>query len=476
MNKNYFRKFTADVDVPVTIIDILGKLQKQGATLEELQRVEKAYVRASEIHKTHTRQSGEKYIIHPLHVAWYDMIMGAHDIDEICAALLHDTVEDSKGQYTIANVQMDFNPTVAMLVDGVTKIKNISEAETKEKANTKKILESLTIDYRCIRIKVADRIHNMKTLNFKPDPEKRVKIAKETMQLIVPLAKAIGSHQAKNILEELSLQYINPPAYSNINELKQKRFEEQEFSILEFQRTVMSILNKAEVAHYLELRDLTTNSIYRRLQAGYQFDKIPDVFYTKVIVPDRRSAYIAQGEIHEAYKVVQGTINDYISNPDSIFYQSLNSLVYNPDEKMPFAKIKIRTAEMDNRAKYGPDSSCGSIDEIQKMILNDPFCVVLRKLLEEHDDLEGFYKALNEELLTPNLIKVSVGDVDVLVPKGSTIGQVASKYIPDFGIMEYAMINGQKVPLDTVISNPYSQISASNDSTGEKILQKLPNK
>ena len=446
MNKNYFRKFTADVDVPVTIIDILGKLQKQGATLEELQRVEKAYVRASEIHKTHTRQSGGKYIIHPLHVAWYDMIMGAHDIDEICASLLHDTVEDSKGKYTIADVEMDFNPTVAMLVDGVTKIKNISEAETKEQANTKKILESLTIDYRCIRIKVADRIHNMKTLNFKPEPEKRVKIAKETMQLIVPLAKAIGKKKKKNILEELSLQYLNPPAYCNINELKQQRFEEQEFSILEFQRTVMSILNKAGVAHYLELRDLTTNSIYRRLQAGYQFDKIPDVFYTKVIVQDRKSAYIAQGEIHEAYKVVQGTINDYISNPDSIFYQSLNSLVYNPDEKMPFAKIKIRTAD------------------------------VLRKLLKEHDDLEGFYKALNEELLTPNLIKVSVGDVDVLVPKGSTIGQVASKYIPDFGIMEYAMINGQKVPLDTIISNPYSQISASNDSTGEKTLQKLPNK
>ena len=310
MNRYYFRKFSADE--PVTIIDILGKLQKQGATLEELQRVEKAYIVAKKIHENQIRQSGEQYITHPLHVAWYVMIMGSYDIDEICAALLHDTVEDSKGKYTLADVEKDFNPTVAMLVDGVTKIKNISEPKTKEQANTKKILESFTIDFRCIRIKVADRIHNMKTLHFKPDPEKRVKIAKETMQLIVPLAKAIGSHQAKNILEELSLQYINPNAYNSINELKDQRFEEQELSILKFQRTVMSILNKAGVDHYLELRDLTTNSIYRRLQAGYQFDKIPDVFYTKVIVQDRKSAYIAQGEIHEAYKVVQGTINDYI--------------------------------------------------------------------------------------------------------------------------------------------------------------------
>lgn len=474
MNRNYFRKYSAEE--PITIIDILGKLQKHGATIDELNRVEKAYRIASDIHKDIKRQSGEPYIIHPLHVAWYTLAMQSYDIDEICTSLLHDTVEDSHGEYTIEKVEQDFNPTVAQLVDGVTKIKNISEPKDKEKANTKKILESLTKDFRCIRIKTADRIHNMETLQYKPDEEKRIKIAKETMQLIVPLAKAIGSHQAKNILEELSLQYLNPPAYCSINELKQQRFEEQELSILKFQRIVMDKLNHAGIEHYIELRDLTINSIYRRMQAGYPFDQIPDVFYIKVIVPDRKSAYIAQGVIHEAYKVVQGTINDYISNPDTIFYQSLNSLVYTQDEKMPYAKLKIRTEEMDHRAKYGPETNSDNIDEIQRMILNDPFCVVLRKLLEEYDDLSKFYEALNEELLTPDLIKVSVGDVDVLVPKGSTIGQVASKYIPDFGIMEYAMINGQKVPLDTVISNPYSQISASNDSTGEKILQKLPNK
>ena len=465
MNRNYFRRFSADE--PITIIDILGKLQKHGATIEELNRVEK--------HKNQTRQSGEPYIIHPLHVAWYILAMQSYDIDEICTALLHDTVEDSHGEYTIEKVEADFNPTVAQLVDGVTKIKNISEPKDKEKANTKKIYESLTKDFRCIRIKTADRIHNMETLQYKPDKEKRIKIAKETMQLIVPLAKATGCYQAKNILEELSLQYINPDAYHIISDLKEQRYKEQELSILKFQRTIMDRLNQAGVEHYIELRDLTINSIYRRLQTGHPFDKIPNVFYIKVIVQDKKSAYIAQGEIHEAYKVVQGTINDYISNPDSIFYQSLNSLVYNQDEKMPLAKVKIRTEEMDHRAKYGPKTNSDNIDEIQKMILNDPFCVVLRKLLEEYDDLSDFYEALNEELLTPDLLLVSIGDANILVPKGSTVEEVVSRYLPDIGIMDHVTINGRRVPLDTVISNSYAQISASNDSTGAKILQKLPN-
>ena len=217
----------------ITIENIIKTLKEQGVSDDKIEEINKSFLLASEIHKDQYRQSGEPYITHPLNVAKNLLDMEVYDTDAICAALLHDTIEDAKDDFSKEDIKRIINEDVAELVDGVTKMRRINfvTKESQRLANTRKITNGLSKDVRIILIKLADRKHNMETLEFKR-PEKQQENAIETMELFVPLALSIGAYKIKSELEDLSLMYIEPDDFKKITEEK-KKIEEQKKEYLE---------------------------------------------------------------------------------------------------------------------------------------------------------------------------------------------------------------------------------------------------
>ena len=286
--------------------------------LEECERVRKAYEYAKVLHENQFRQSGEPYINHPLNVAYILAEMHA-DGDTLCASLLHDTLEDTS--VTKEDIAHVFNKNVANLVDGVTKISklNFSSKQAQNLANTRKIITSITEDVRIIIIKLADRLHNMRTLQFKT-PFKQRENALETMEIFVPLAYYIGAYRIKSELEDLSFRYLKPDLYHSLDEKKRKLEMENSDTLKEMLFKMQTMLNDRDIPNEIKIRTKNIYGIYKRLSDGHKLADIHDLLALKIIVDEIENCYLTLGLVHSRYYPVNDKFKDYISNPKTNMY------------------------------------------------------------------------------------------------------------------------------------------------------------
>ena len=291
----------------LTIDDLINVIKKYNP--EEVEIIKKAYYYAEELHKGQKRQSGEDYITHPLNVAYILASMHA-DRDTVCAGLLHDTLEDT--HITKEDISHDFNPVIASLVDGVTKISklNFSTKQEQNLANTRKIITGITSDVRIIIIKLADRLHNMRTLEYKTE-FKQKENSLETIDIFVPLAYYIGAYRIKSELEDLSFRYLKPDIYMNLLE-KNKRLEEENKNILlEMKYKIETILKDNNISNEIKVRTKNIYGIYKRLSAGERLSDIHDLFSLKVMVDEIDDCYKTLRYVHNLYHPINSKFKDY---------------------------------------------------------------------------------------------------------------------------------------------------------------------
>lgn len=460
----------------VSIDYIIKKLKEKNISEEDLLKVRKAYKLADEIHAGVVRESGEPYIVHPLSVA-INLIneMDVYDVDTICAALLHDTIEDAKFDFSKEDIAREISHDCAIIVDGVTKMRrmNFSDKASQNRANFRKILTSFNVDSRIIIVKLADRLHNMRTLQFKKE-NKQKDNARETLNVYVPLALAIGAYQIKNDLEDLSLMYLQPDDYKRINEDRESLKIEAKKYLDEIKSRLDLLLTAKDIPSDIIFRAHTINSIYKRIQQGYKIENIYDLFYLKVITDEVDNCYKALGIIHGQYKPINGRFKDYICNPKTNYYQSLHTTVITP---YGYTKIKIRTEDMNKVAAHGIPAlwridNGMTIESCQEMIRER--CQFAQKIAEidkASDDDIVFEHLINDELLTEHVYVYTSGGVIIELPAGSTAADFAVQVNPDLiDRMTGVLVNGIEVPFKTELKNNDIVQIITNSKLNEKSI------
>ena len=480
----------------VTIETILKELEKHNVSKEKLTEVFKAYEISKEIHKNQKRESGEPYIIHPLWVAYIVIkYMKFYDPDTISAALLHDTIEDATIHFTKQDIARLINPTVAELVDGVTNIPKFAAEDGMDAANIIRIINSLKKDFRIIIIKLADRIHNMMTLEYKKDPKKRVKKAIETMLVYVPLAKAIGAYQVKNLLEDLSLKYIDPVNY-NIIEERKKELEDKFMECLQpLKVKISNDLLTENIDNEVIIREQTICSIYKKILEGTNIESIFNLYYLKAILntDEEIACHRALVPIHYNYK--QHSTEDHIREYTN-FYQTLNTNIDVPN--FGLVRIKVRTKDMELVCKYGISGfllrkNPISLKEAQAKVDDSLFVQRLSQIEGFNLDIEEQWKKIKEEALVDHIAVVNENNQTIQIKKGFTISDYILDYYPEFITKNrYPNIiingevvkdvrtnlkNGDRIQLNREIINDSSfhviQHSSLEDTYGLKDMKKI---
>jgi len=437
-----------------TLEDLLEKLI--GYANEEIALVKKAYYYAENLHRGQVRQSGEAYITHPLNVAYILAEMHA-DCDTICAGLLHDTIEDAN--ITKEDIAHEFNQNIANLVDGVTKLAkmNFSSKQDQNYANTRKIITGVTEDVRIIIIKLADRLHNMRTLQFKSE-FKQKENSLETMEIFVPLAYYIGAYRIKSELEDLSLKYLKPDMYKTIEEKKIKIEESSESCLKEMLYKIHSLLNDKEIPNEIKVRTKNIYGIYKRLNDGHRLSDIHDLLALKIMVDEVENCYRTLGMIHHEYHPINDKFKDYICNPKTNMYRSLHTTVFGPEDRL--VQTQIRTFDMDKVASFGLtaywDSKKGQARDIMQHELKEKF-QFFKSLTEINlmfGDNQQFVNQVKTELFSDKVyVYTTKGDI-IELPKGATPIDFAYKIHTDIGnTMVGAYINDESVPVDYVLQN-----------------------
>ena len=423
----------------------------------DVDKITRAYDLANSAHETQKRKSGTPYITHPLAVANIvaDMQM---DTDSICAALLHDVVEDTK--YTSEDIKNMFGEQVALLVDGVTKLDKIkfSTKEERDMENLRKMFLAMASDIRVIIIKFADRVHNMSTLISMSEEKQREK-ARETLSVFAPLAHRLGMYKIKWELEDLSLKYIDPVAYQEIVEgINQKRQEREEF-IASIKRDLKDKLTELGIECKIDGRPKHFYSIYRKMfTQNKTLDQIYDLFAVRIITNSVSDCYAALGVAHELYKPMPGRFKDYIAMPKPNMYQSLHTTVIG-NGGVPF-EIQIRTKEMHEIAENGVCAHWrykeGGKAKPSDAMLEQKFQWIKQLLEVQKDskDEEEFLQALRIDLFTDQVFAFSPkGDV-LSFPAGSTPIDFAFSIHSAVGCkMQGAKVNGKLVNLDYHLQN-----------------------
>ena len=438
----------------ITLQNLLNKIKEYNS--EEVKVVEKAYEYANVLHQGQMRQSGEPYISHPLNVAYILAEMHA-DKDTICAGLLHDTLEDTS--IAKEDIAHDFNQNVANLVDGVTKLSkmNFSSKQDQNYANTRKIITGITDDVRIIIIKLADRLHNMRTLGFKSE-FKQKENALETMEIFVPLAYYIGAYRIKSELEDLSLQYLKPDTYKNIEERKLKLEESSNACLNEMFYKIKALLDNQNIPNEIKIRTKNMYGIYKRLSEGHKLSDIHDLLSLKIMVDEIANCYLTLGMIHKEYHPINDKFKDYICNPKNNMYQSLHTTVFGPDDRL--VQTQIRTFAMDRVASFGLtaywNEQKGKARDIMQENLRQKF-QFFKSLIEINSmfgDNQQFVKQVKNELFADRIyVYTTKGDV-IELPKGSTPIDFAYKIHTDIGnTMIGAFVNDEYVPVDYILQN-----------------------
>ncbi len=434
---------------------LLGILKGTGKNYN-IEKILRAYCYANAMHEGQFRDSGEPYISHPLAVA--EIVAGLElDTDSICAALLHDTVEDCPDKTNLEEIEKLFGETVAMLVDGLTKIVVLA-VEDKEEAhieNLRKMLLAMSKDIRVIFIKLCDRLHNMRTLSAKPEAKQRI-TALETMQVYAPLAHRLGMQRVKQELENLGLFYIDPIGYEEVRTDVDKKYGQNQDFIENIRTIVDEKMREYNINFTLEGRIKTVYSIYKKMYSqNKNFDEIYDFYALRIIVETEIECYTALGVIHEMFHSMPGRFKDYISTPKPNMYRSLHTTVIGRDG-IPF-EVQIRTREMHQIAEYGVAAHWKYKSGEKSSVNIDEKLEWIARLIETEDDTrdpDEFMQALKTDVFhDETYVFTPKGDV-IALPYGSTVIDFAYSIHSAVGNkMVGAKINGMIVPIDRVPQN-----------------------
>lgn len=417
--------------------------------------IKDAFELANKLHTGQKRNSGEDYIIHPFNVALIlsDLRM---DSSTIIAGLLHDVVEDT--DYTLEEIAQQFGEDVAHIVDGVTKLTKINykTKEEKQAQNIRKMVLAMANDIRVIIVKLADRLHNMRTLEYMTEAKKQEK-AREVIEIYAPLANRLGISKLKWELEDLALRYLDPVGYYDLVERVNKRRSEREALIEEIIEIIKKNLETVNIKAEVYGRPKSLYSIYKKMHMqGKAFDEIYDLSAVRIMVDDLKDCYGALGVVHNLWKPIPGRFKDYIAMPKSNMYQSLHTTVIN--DRGEIFEVQIRTYEMHEVAEYGI-AAHWKYKEAGASVLNNTRDDLnwLRQMLEwqqEQSDPEEFMEGLKVDFFTD--------EVFVFTPKGDVFSLAEGSTPIDFAYLVHtqvghtcvgAKVNGKIVPLDYKLKN-----------------------
>lgn len=438
----------------ITIDDLMEKIDEYIKDPKEREKILDAYYYAKEKHKGQYRKSGEEYIIHPLNVA---LILTSIYADSEClvAALLHDVIEDC--DVDIEEFKEKFGLTVYKLVDGVTKLGRLHFSTDNEYLVEyyKKIIVGMSEDVRVIIVKLADRLHNMRTLWATP-VEKQKKKSKEVLEIFAPLAHHLGIHKIKSELEDLSLRYLKPTVFYDIADKLNKTKAERDTTVYEMQEEVTELLNEHHIPHQIKGRAKSIYSIYNKLDKGKKFSDIYDLLALRILVDTEQDCYLVLGLIHSKFRPLPKRFKDYIAMPKPNMYQSLHTTVFGIDGYL--FEIQIRTYEMDEVAENGIAShwaykeNGGSKRTANLQSTTTQKLQFFKEIMElENDKMssEEFVTSVKDEVLNNNIyVFTPKGDV-IELPRGATPLDFAYKVHSKVGETTVgAIVNGSIVPLD----------------------------
>lgn len=450
------------------VLDPLVAVHREVHPRADFTVLQKAYDTAERLHEGVYRKSGEPYITHPLAVATIAAEIGM-DTTTLVAALLHDTVEDT--DYSLEDLSNDFGPEVARLVDGVTKLDKVALGSAAEAETVRKMVIAMSQDPRVLVIKVADRLHNMRTMRFLP-PEKQAKKARETLEVIAPLAHRLGMASVKWELEDLSFAILYPKKYQEIVRLVADRAPQRDRYLKEVSDSLLADLHKAHISAEVQGRPKHYWSIYQKMIVrGHDFDEIFDLVGIRVLVDTTKDCYAAIGAVHSLFQPMPGRFKDYISAPRFGVYQSLHTTVIGPGGKP--LEVQIRTHEMHYNAEYGiaahwryketKGSHKGDANEVDQMAW-------MRQLLDwqrEAADPNEFLDALRYDLASTEIF--------AFTPKGDVITLQADSTPVDFAYAVHtevghrcigAKVNGKLVALESTLkTGDRVEIFTSKDTT-----------
>lgn len=439
----------------LTFDELFDKVSLYIKNVKDKKMITKAYLFAFEKHFGQKRRTGEDYIIHPLNVAYILAEFNA-DYQTICAALLHDTIEDC--DVTKEQIADEFSLEIATLVNGVTKINKLNFSGDNEAmlANHRKILVGLTEDVRILFIKLADRLHNMRTLWILSERRQKEN-AKETLEILVPIAHRLGMHKIKSELEDLSLRYSKPDVYFSIVEKLNQSKLERNSNVDLMMNCLVELLNKHGIKHKIKGRAKSIYSIYKKLDTGRRFSDIYDLLALRIFVDKEQDCYQTLGIIHSKYRPIPKRFKDYIAMPKENGYQSLHTTVFGENGQL--YEIQIRTYSMDQVAEHGV-ASHWSYKEKGKTIVQSAmedklqFFRSIMELSEVVESDEIFVNSVKEDVLN-NIIYVFTPKGDVIeLPLGSTPIDFAYRVHSRVGdSMVGAIVNGNIVPLDYELKN-----------------------
>ncbi len=429
---------------------LLERVQKQNPQAN-IRKIRAAYECAAAAHEGQKRKNGEPYIIHPVSVAEIVVEMGL-DTDSICAALLHDCIEDTNFGYK--EIENKFGTPVAELVDGVTRLGMLRYSKEQEQfEDLRKMFLAMAKDIRVILIKLADRLHNARTFQYLPERKQRDK-ALETMEIYAPIAHRLGMSRIKWELEDLSLKILDPIGYNEIVEGLKKQSEQQEVFLKRIQDRISAKLAEAGIKNTISARVKHIYSIYRKMYAQHKtMDEIYDICAVRVIVDTVADCYNVLGYVHDLYKPIPGRFKDYISTPKPNGYQSLHTTVIGR-AGVPF-EIQIRTTEMHKMAEYGVAAHWKYKQGLTKKGNEEAFAWI-RQLLEAQQDTEA------EDFIKNIKVDLFADEVFVFTPKGDVVNMPAGATPIDLAYaihsavgnrMTGCKINGRIAPIDSQLKN-----------------------
>ncbi len=454
--KQRLARFGAGKSVQYAVLEPLFRVVRQNHPQADLALIERAYQTAEHYHRGQTRKSGDPYITHPLAVATILAELGMTE-PTLCAALLHDTVEDTS--YTVEQLTADFGAEIAQMVDGVTKLDKVTYGDSAKAETIRKMVIAMSRDIRVLVIKLADRLHNMRTLGYLR-LDKQERIARETLEIYAPLAHRLGMNTLKWELEDLSFSTLEPKVYDEIVQMVAESQPRREKQL----REVIDKIKKELAATKLEAtvygRPKHYYSIYQKMVVrGRDFSDIYDLVGLRILVDTPRDCYAALGVIHVVFKPLPGRFKDYIAMPKYNMYQSLHTTVLGPGNKP--VEFQIRTHEMHQRAEYGvaahwkykqnPTKTSGSLAPEETDL---KWVHQLNELSRENQDPSQFLDDLRYE--------INSSEVYVFTPRGDVIALPSGATPVDFAYAVHtevghhcvgARINGKLVPLESVLNN-----------------------
>ena len=446
----------------------LKRLIKESGRDYDTQLIEAAYQLAEEAHGDQRRVSGVPYILHPTSVACILVQLGM-DTESVVAALLHDVVEDT--DITLDEITKKFGSEIAHLVDGVTKLKKIpySSREVQQAENIRKMLIAMSDDIRVIIIKLADRLHNMRTIECMKEQKRRDK-ALENMEVYAPIAHRLGIRTVKEEMEDLSLRYLDPVGYKEIEDALALTRNDREKFIEKIKAEITAKAEKFVKSLYIEGRVKSINGIYRKtFMKGKSLEQIYDIFAVRVIVESLSDCYNVLGIVHDIYTPLPNRFKDYISTPKPNMYQSLHTTVIGK-EGIPF-EIQIRTWEMHYTAEYGIAAHWKYKLGISKKDNMDQKTQWIRKMLEnQSDDETDIISNIKTDLASEEVfIFTPRGDV-LNLPMGSTVIDVAYAIHSEVGNrMIGAKVDNKIMPIDhQVRTGEIIEILTSKETAGPK--------